>query len=650
MIGGAEKLKLVRELGSVRKALPGAKGVDKLGMVKRIKEIRLLLGGKPSKTNDIAIDPKDKAGSMAALVDYAENCIKSTPTALLEAESKTIEKVWVLLRKLPNGDKPDPSLDYYGPLSHTLSNLSEHSGTQVDVFNHFADAGRLPDSFNGDEVLALKNDIDNLRAVDSPEIVEKMKELDLLSDELSSRIKSLNSARMDYIEKAFAARDAGDIDGESDFNAKAAALYEEYQLLSTQRRSISDEWAELSGIKYSERTKKDEEIRVKIKSQGQSVIDSLHAESPITQEQADTWANAVDIDKSIVTRLKKNGYPVEDLRRDIAEFYKITQGKLRTIAMRSTGAKRAHAGGIHDFEGNYITPGSSFTKTTLWHELAHHLEADAAALWGAKGFLEKRRKSPQLYSLRSLTGNRGYHSSESAYEDEFLNHYIGKYYVDSTEVFSMGVQYLAEPEQAAYLAAKDPEMFKLIAGYLTTDLSPAMKALQKAQFVAADESQFQRDDFELKYQNALRVLADGVEIVDDGWFSGLDDISKDALFNDGWGSIGDKNAKFVGSWNGFRVFSGKFKAQIKPRRVANGYKIAYELRQNSLKNERGYISTPDFSVIQGDISKVKVGMRIAKASYDNDMYRVAWSIFGPYDSRSTIIVEAQKIKPEGSQQ
>jgi hypothetical protein len=638
-VSGAAKLGLVRELGGIRKELPNVKGVDKLGMVKRIKEIRaLLLGGKPEKAEAIAIDPNDKAGSIKAITDYLNN--SAVPDLLRAAERETIRKLEFLLFK--DGNVIDLPSEVFNPYYEALGKLTKNvSGdVQVQTFEHFAENGKELVDFPADDILRIQSEFEFLRnqpVSDDPEVVAIMNELEKESQTLADKQVAIGQQRRDLY-------------SQEGFEKEYRDLGQEYDRLWQERTNIFAQLQKLGQKKYDDRNAQLKAIREQTKPFGQIIIDSLHAESPITPEQADAWSNAVKIDKSVVDRLKKQGYPLTDLRRDIAEFYRITQGKLRTIEIRSTGAKRAHAGSIHGFEGNYITPGSSFTKTTLWHELAHHLEADTAALWAAKGFLEKRRKGEELRSLRSLTGNKGYRSDEVAYEDEFLNHYIGKYYRDSTEVFSMGVQYLADPEQAAMFAAKDPEMFKLIAGYLTADLSPAMKALQTVQFAAADESQSQRDDMESKYQAALNALADGIEIVDDGWFSNLDQESMNFVLDrfGGYGGIGDKNAKFVGSWQGFRVFAGKFKSR-QSRRVSKGYTIAYEPRENTLKNDRGYFNIPQFEPIHGDLINIKAALRIAKESYNFEIYQVAWRLFGKYDARNDIIQQAQKIQSAGNQ-
>ena len=62
---------------------------------------------------------------------------------------------------------------------------------------------------------------------------------------------------------------------------------------------------------------------------GEPIITDLLAQSPITQEQAETWVNAQIIDKSSLKPLQNQGYAKEDVRKDMVEFYRISGGNLR---------------------------------------------------------------------------------------------------------------------------------------------------------------------------------------------------------------------------------------------------------------------------------------------------------------------------------
>jgi hypothetical protein len=441
------------------------------------------------------------------------------------------------------------------------------------------------------------------------------------------------------------------INGANGYDAEAIdKANDEYEALYAKHQEAWGRFGVLDRKKYVDKNQKIDELKAELIPAGESVINTLLNSSSVTQEQADTWSKSQSIDKSALLRLKKNGYPEAELRRDMAEFYRITGGKLRLIRIENDGSRRANASGIGHFEDNVIRPDSRFNKTVLWHEMAHHLEADPAAKVAANGFLRKRRKSPTVFSLRSLTGNKGYRKDEGAYEDDFINHYIGKVYRDNTtEVWSMGIQYLAKPADAAMMLGRDPEMLSLMAGYLQSELSPAMKALQSIQDHAKDISQENRANAANKYQQAITTLSDGVEFVDDGWFDGFEQEDRDNILSRY--SLNDKTAKFLGSYGGYRIFSGKFKNR-KTKRIGTGFGVMYTELTGSLKDDYGerystrHIPTPYF--IHGELQDVKAAIKIA-IDRDNSLNGVIWDMFSGWDgSEARVIKAADKIA--GNQQ
>ncbi|MER2512337.1 MAG: hypothetical protein ABTQ25_07960, partial [Nitrosomonas ureae] len=293
-------------------------------------------------------------------------------------------------------------------------------------------------------------------------------------------------------------------------------------------------------------------------------------------------------------------------------------GKLRLIKIESERSGRAHAKGIGHFEDASINPGNGFNKTVLWHEMAHHLEADSAAKSAANGYLLKRRQGDKVYSLKSLTGNRAYGSNEGAYKDDFIDPYVGKVYRDqTTEVWAMGIQYLANPCDAAMLASKDPEMAALMAGYLQADLTPAMKLFQSLQDQAKDIVQGRRDTEQSEYEKALEKLSEGVEIVGDSWFSDLEGVDQENLLGK-WGGLADPKAKYIGSWGSYRIFTGKFKNPLS-KRVANGFGVAFTSQSGSFvyPGEPGRRNIPTSIAVHGDMLNLKAFLRMASMSKDN---------------------------------
>ena len=217
--------------------------------------------------------------------------------------------------------------------------------------------------------------------------------------------------------------------------------------------------------------KKREEI-AEAKAFAGKLKDHVLSSSPVSQEAADKWfADMVLIPKNMKANLKKRGYTPEKLKQDMTEFYRMTGGRLARISFDTKGGQRAAA---QPTTGVVYVAGS-FSKQTLFHELAHVLEDDERTRSVANRFLDHRTGRTEegknkVVSLAALTGNRNYKSSEVAYKDSFIDPYVGKHYRDGkvTEVFSMGMQYFNSPESMAVLCEKDPDHFNFMLGYMTT--------------------------------------------------------------------------------------------------------------------------------------------------------------------------------------
>jgi SPP1 gp7 family putative phage head morphogenesis protein len=133
--------------------------------------------------------------------------------------------------------------------------------------------------------------------------------------------------------------------------------------------------------------------------------------------------------------------------------------------------KRASAD--KDIDGSPgLNVGSDLDKTTLFHEMSHHMEFnDPKKLEMAVDFILSRSTSPTPVSLKKLTGIN-YSRSEIAYPDNFLDAYVGKEYKNldgtwnATEVYPMGIQQFADPIKLKAAFEKDPEFMHFITGVL----------------------------------------------------------------------------------------------------------------------------------------------------------------------------------------
>ena len=633
MISGSEKLRLVREIQLIRKSLgQSTAGSNKLVLVKRLREIRALLGVAVEKAVGLLVDAGNKTATLQALTEYLKNGINQLPEQLRHAEAATLLRISDLGRQSADIDVQKA----FNVAVHDVCGAVIDG--QIDAYEYFKSQGQgINFEMIGGKIKAFNEEIERLNnqvALDSPEIIEQ-KALALLEYE---RIRDFQNSLVK-------------INGSNGYDEAAINKAEiDYERAVKDRQEVWDKICELDRQKYLDKAENVNAIKAWIAPEGEMIINTMLSASPITTEQADAWANSQPIDKAAIARLKKLGYPIADVRRDMAEFYRISRGKLRRIAISSEGGKRANASGIGSVEGSAVMLGSRFDKKVLWHELAHHLEADPIAKFASNGFLASRRESDTAYSLKSLTGNKGYGRDEEAYKDSWIDHYIGKVYRDqTTEVWSMGVQYLSNPYDAAMLAAKDPEMAAMITGYLAADLSPGMKALQSLQDSQAKLSQGARDGIQEQYDEAVKSLAARVTIVDDGWFDGLEEEDRNNILTSRYYSIGD-DVKFVGSWGGYRVFSGKIK-KFGTKRKAKGYAVGYTLRTGTMLTGEsstysgGYGAREVFHScgFHWSVVEMKATMLVSHELFGNDIARAYRDCFYYGDCKTNMIRYAARI-------
>lgn len=287
------------------------------------------------------------------------------------------------------------------------------------------------------------------------------------------------------------------------------------------------------------------------------------AKSPVTQEEADTWAAAQEISAGARAALKKKGYDPMQTRADMAEFYRLTGGRLAKVMIR-TSRGRASAEGIHGHSSSIINMGANFDKRVLFHELAHHLERDPVAVAAAKGFLERRRESAEVYTLRGLTGNKAYGGKEVAHKDHWFNHYVGKVYnYDVTEVMSMGVESFCDDFTLASRIQQDPEHFALIAGFMRTPPDPLFKAVKQVFAQQADAETEVADVRADERETSLAALAAGVTLTK------LDPPPAEYPFLD------QSKGVYVGSYSSIHVYLCKALRNPKTKRKGTGYMLIY---------------------------------------------------------------------------
>ncbi|MEQ8273462.1 MAG: Fic family protein [Deltaproteobacteria bacterium] len=118
--------------------------------------------------------------------------------------------------------------------------------------------------------------------------------------------------------------------------------------------------------------------------------------------------------------------------------------------------------------------GEDITRGITFHEIGHYIEftnpevAAAARAWVMERSRMANGGTAQRGEMRDLAGSDFYDRGEMAFEDHFDNPYIGRDYGEggSTEVVSVGMEYLTSPERMLQLYQRDPEHFFFMMGVL----------------------------------------------------------------------------------------------------------------------------------------------------------------------------------------
>lgn len=555
-----ERIQLTASLSvAVRAITAGPAPLQRVKLAGEISRILALLGVSMGATPTLEFNLNDRAASENSIAAYLDAGLGDLPEEFQAYEAETLNVLAQTLGSEPLGLKARR-------FAHAR-NQGEQS--QVGAFNAMAARGVKVD-IDSAEVLRrdeIANQILRTSANQDPEFSSLNNTLASINDRYRHQ-KDEVWARL-QVERAALRRGERNgreqLEAVEDELAKLTANYNE-EFEEVRKRAVARQAAH--------REEKIEMANVLFEETGRQVINSILAASPITEAAAKEWAEKQPIDKAAAAKLSRLGYKKDDVVRDLAEFYRLTGGKSSAVRI-SAGGRRANAVGVEARQDEkIINLGTRFDKTVLFHELAHFLENDPIAKAASNGFLIKRREGNKTHSLRSLTGNRGYDAREVAYKDSWMDAYIGKVYGDGvTEVFSMGVQYLANPRDAAVFAAKDPMMFAMISGYLASPLTPAMSAKLHMHEGAVDSLIAKREEKASEYDQAIAKLAKGVKFTMDDWweqneFNGYGRELRDYKFDR------KKDPTYLGSWGDYHLFEGIFKNR-NTRRNSKGHLVVY---------------------------------------------------------------------------
>ncbi|WP_227461719.1 hypothetical protein [Cupriavidus pauculus] len=545
------------------------------GNLDRLREILAMLGAAPAPAPlgpaPLQFSLTDREGSAVALQAYLRNGLAALPEELAGFEAQTVAE---LAQLIGAGDAMHDA--------RTFGQGKQSEAHQLAVLDYFVSRGIQVDADAATEAAQQAEALLRTQVSDNPEYAAAQVEYKRVSDARRARIHALD-------DQIAAAHMAG-----TDYTPLVEERNRVYEEMDTAQTAAWQAVKATHDKFFADRAAKHREL---LEQHGQPILDKLLAASPVSQEEADAWAAEQVIDANAKAKLKRLGYAPEQVVRDMAEYYRLSGGKASAIRIGIDGGRRANAVGVTArTDEKVINLGARFNKTVLFHELAHHLENDPIAMGASNGFLKRRRESDTKYTLRSLTGNKGYDTREVAYKDGFIDPYVGKVYPSGiTEVFSMGVQYLANPAHTAILAAKDPHMLELITGYLSAPLTPAMHAkLNMHQDVISDMQDKRATEAE-QYEKAMALLAGEVSIVKDDWFETLDPNSNlgykvhDFVLYRVTKRGGDKPV-YVGGDGDFRVFSGTFRSK-ETKRYGKGYLVTLGLEDANLIPDSEVVKT-----------------------------------------------------------
>lgn len=619
----------VKALGDLSRATAGLKAADTaIAKIKAAAEVRRILAlfdvaapAEASPSGDLAVSMADPEASVEALMGYAASGYGGLPKPLVAAETRAIVR-------MQRG---------------------------IGIANR--NLGILPPGLHGDEEVTALYDYMAARSVEPPvdaeDIRSEMARHEYIREEARQKSKEIWDKCREQIDDVRIKADLALADVDAKLNAaRQRGDEQEIRILESMYDAIVDAGNEKISEIRSKANEESEPLQLIIlgnnnehmEDAGGKIISAVMEKSPISEEEAKAWADEQVIEPSAVAKLKRNGYPVEDLRKDCADFYRMTGGKLPSIIFETTRSGRAHASGIENVQGSRrVAISSNFGRGVLFHELGHHLEGDPVAKEAANGYLVRRRESAKLYRLRDLTKNPNYRPSEVAYKDKFLNPYMGKVYSDRcTEVFSMGMEYLAHPKKAATLFAKDRELYDLITGYIAHAMTPAAKALSRLgvesreRAKSAAEEQAQKDkELQAAFDAEVKRFAAKVSLVQTLSGEAFGAMKAAALVAMRWkdGLV----PKYEGSYGDRHVFSGKFYNGYTGRYV-KGIFIA-ERRDNGLAGGE---------MLPTDLTTAKAVLAVTEVMGEVFVWNT-WKAFfreqgGSFDSRRDFIEWAKDRK------
>ncbi|MDY4002843.1 MAG: hypothetical protein SOY62_10075 [Streptococcus orisratti] len=115
--------------------------------------------------------------------------------------------------------------------------------------------------------------------------------------------------------------------------------------------------------------------------------------------------------------------------------------------LKAKKTKRGYFSG-HHADPELVIATNGVRKSTPFHEIGHMVEMSNPDLVRLeKAWVDQRTAGEQETRLKDIFPMSGYGSREVTKRDNFIDPYIGKYYNNAAEVFTMGLQGMFTPEE-----------------------------------------------------------------------------------------------------------------------------------------------------------------------------------------------------------
>ena len=262
--------------------------------------------------------------------------------------------------------------------------------------------------------------------------------------------------------------------------------------------------------KFEKAKKKYFDFRDKFEAKMAKIKEKM-LETSLTDVQVNKFANQVNISSSFT------GSEQAQIKDIFREYIRLFNGAGFTEAANGVPAAntvgKARRASCTFWKGKFSTSVNRqgvVNKSTTFHEITHIVEVANPKLnnymnewkfqqaFGERGatkvskelrdqFMAKPRSPSSwemteklqkpVYTLRSITGNTGYRSSEVAFLDKYKDAYMGKVYdmfdydysyikgkINPSEVLTMSIQEFADPSLMGKLYRTHPDLFELVVG------------------------------------------------------------------------------------------------------------------------------------------------------------------------------------------